>query len=397
MSESNGQNNESDRVRANKLGLPGAASLQFRAIMRMLPSVLGELEYRTNLSKAEPAILGIFEWCLLWYVEQCGTVPGTHRQRTNACASRIQFTVNGMSWAEPASRDLLLSVSLSIRAFGLGELPPTDLHPVKARLASASFNIGLGRDVVSLNAGEKDEFFLKSSDEKDGYRRLLDSPIWLEKKGPGILVERWKRFKRGREHDNSVWSFWREWYQGFLDGKPMDWELQRRVALIDDAIWEAGPEAVAREIERVRALFDLEQEVARLKEAMQATVVATHAPQIGDNGGPPLEEEAAKAIKTEMILVWGQIEDLEAEIAKPDPSPSRLKQIAKALADISVRIAKYCGAKVDLAITEGVKEVAKFGAKAGITYYTAATAAQNEGIQSVVKAIWAFVKTLPGG
>lgn len=48
-------------------------------------------------------------------------------------------------------------------------------------------------------------------------------------------------------------SFWRDWYQGFLDGKPLDWELQRRVALIDDAIWEAGPEAVANEIERIQA------------------------------------------------------------------------------------------------------------------------------------------------
>jgi len=50
-----------------------------------------------------------------------------------------------------------------------------------------------------------------------------------------------------------AFSFWRDWYQGFLDGKLLDWELQRRVALIDNAIWNAGPEAVAEEIERIRA------------------------------------------------------------------------------------------------------------------------------------------------
>lgn len=55
------------------------------------------------------------------------------------------------------------------------------------------------------------------------------------------------------------YSFWREWYQGFLDGKPLDWELQRRVALIDDAVWEAGPEAVAKEIEKIRAEFEKEK------------------------------------------------------------------------------------------------------------------------------------------
>ena len=64
-------------------------------------------------------------------------------------------------------------------------------------------------------------------------------------------------------HPALHWSFWREWYQGFLDGKPLDWEIQRRVALIHDEIWEQGPEAVAEEIERMpaRCFANLEQEI----------------------------------------------------------------------------------------------------------------------------------------
>ncbi|SCZ53280.1 hypothetical protein SAMN04488118_102115 [Epibacterium ulvae] len=54
-------------------------------------------------------------------------------------------------------------------------------------------------------------------------------------------------------------NFWMDWYQGFLDGKPLDWELQRRVALIPDPIWEEGPEAVAREIERIKTEWLAEQ------------------------------------------------------------------------------------------------------------------------------------------
>ncbi|MEP2717712.1 hypothetical protein [Pseudophaeobacter sp.] len=53
--------------------------------------------------------------------------------------------------------------------------------------------------------------------------------------------------------EEAKWSFWLDWYASFLDGKPLDWELQRRVALIEDAIWEAGPEAVAKEIARIQA------------------------------------------------------------------------------------------------------------------------------------------------
>lgn len=38
-----------------------------------------------------------------------------------------------------------------------------------------------------------------------------------------------------------------------MEGRAPDWELWREVALIDDAIWQAGPEAVAEAIEGVKA------------------------------------------------------------------------------------------------------------------------------------------------
>ncbi|MEC8196530.1 MAG: hypothetical protein VX228_09470, partial [Pseudomonadota bacterium] len=50
-------------------------------------------------------------------------------------------------------------------------------------------------------------------------------------------------------------SFWQIWYDGFLNGEPIDWELQRRVALIDSETWNAGPEAVAHEIKRIEAEY----------------------------------------------------------------------------------------------------------------------------------------------
>ncbi|WP_259974748.1 hypothetical protein [Leisingera aquaemixtae] len=67
------------------------------------------------------------------------------------------------------------------------------------------------------------------------------------------LVGFWKKIQTSKSGASTTFSFWREWYQGFLEGRPLDWELQRRVALIDDKIWDAGPEAVAPEIERIKA------------------------------------------------------------------------------------------------------------------------------------------------
>ncbi|UTS81248.1 hypothetical protein OL67_002326 [Phaeobacter piscinae] len=193
------------------------------------------------------------------------------------------------------------------------------------------------------------------------------------------------------------WSFWLDWYQGFLGGKPLDWELQRRVALINDDVWDAGPEAVAAEIERIRSLFELEQEIANLKEQLAIVQDTPATALIGDNGGPPLEDAPARAFQTDLALIWKQVEELEEEIAKPSPSPSQLGKIAKALWDISRRMAAYCGSIADGMIREGSKEMAKAGAKwtAGATAVT--VTAQTESVQSVATAIWAFVKTLPPG
>jgi len=65
--------------------------------------------------------------------------------------------------------------------------------------------------------------------------------------------------------NSDAWSFWRDWYQGFLDGEPLDWELQRRVALIPDADWEQGPGHIAGKIEEIRAEFEVEQAATTAK------------------------------------------------------------------------------------------------------------------------------------
>lgn len=49
------------------------------------------------------------------------------------------------------------------------------------------------------------------------------------------------------------WSFWSRWYERAMAGDPLPWELQREIALIPDAIWQQGPEAVALRIAEIEA------------------------------------------------------------------------------------------------------------------------------------------------
>ncbi len=92
------------------------------------------------------------------------------------------------------------------------------------------------------------------ADSEVEFDKLMATPLW------GIAGEpEWLSTDAPHAHrltaSGDQWRFWRDWYQGFLDGKPLDWELQRRVALIPDEDWEKGPEHIAELIEEIRNEF----------------------------------------------------------------------------------------------------------------------------------------------
>lgn len=64
-------------------------------------------------------------------------------------------------------------------------------------------------------------------------------------KNPNDIVERW-------QIRSKTWTFWIDWYEGLLEGRAPDWALWREVALIENKVWEAGPEAVAEAIEDIK-------------------------------------------------------------------------------------------------------------------------------------------------
>ena len=177
----------------------------------------------------------------------------------------------------------------------------------------------------------------------------------------------------------------------------MDWDLQLQVALIADEFWDAGPEAVAKETERIRVKFDLEQEVKFLKEQLISLKQVTTTSQIGDNGGPPLNDPDDVTFQTDLSQIWRRVEELENEIDNSTPSTDKLNALAASFQIFFVRAAKYLGAKADIIINKGCETIGATGTKALIAYFTVAAAAQNEAVHSLPKAILNFLKSLAGG
>lgn len=55
------------------------------------------------------------------------------------------------------------------------------------------------------------------------------------------------------------WAFWTRWWDGVLAGKPLNWDLQRDIALIPDEVWKAGPGPVAKAIAGIELRFELDR------------------------------------------------------------------------------------------------------------------------------------------
>lgn len=195
--------------------------------------------------------------------------------------------------------------------------------------------------------------------------------------------------------DDPIWRFWSTWYKGFLNGKPLDGQLLSEITWIDDAIWNAGPEAVATEIERIQARLALQDEIAELRDEVLKLRQNQATPATGHNQGPPIDDSEIH-LRDSFDLVWPILDALEEEAAQHSPDISRLKALALRLWEIAKTAATYCGAKLDIALDKAAETVGETGTKWAIRASVATYASTNEGVQSVAKLAWKFAKTLSG-
>lgn len=136
----------------------------------------------------------------------------------------------------------------------------------------------------SLNGGQQIDL------ETDGYSfqqsEIEATPYW----GFWFELEELSGF-------SGTWSFWKEWHASFFGAQPVDWILQLRVSQISEEIWQQGPEAVAAEIERIKAEM--------LSERLPMAETIELNPETGRFRAVPAPVENAQL----MSALLGQIED----------------------------------------------------------------------------------------
>jgi len=92
---------------------------------------------------------------------------------------------------------------------------------------------------------------------------LLSLPLWPKSvpfgpepfDGIPLFSIATDRMFRLANESHSPWRFWADWYQGLLDGKTVDWDLQRQIALIPSEDWDKGAEHIAAKIAEIQTKF----------------------------------------------------------------------------------------------------------------------------------------------
>lgn len=176
------------------------------------------------------------------------------------------------------------------------------------------------------------------------------------------------------------WEFWAEWYEGMLKGEPLDWELQRRVALIGNSIWNAGPEAVAEEIAEIQARWEVEKALSDIKGSLTVRTSARHG--IGGNNPPKSIED--ERLSDALTLIWETTDDLSTALEEESPAREWIEAILGKLKAGLVGLLKWCVGKANLA----VGTVIVVGSTKGTTAIVDAYIAKHpEKIEALIEAI----------
>jgi hypothetical protein len=194
---------------------------------------------------------------------------------------------------------------------------------------------------------------------------VFGTPLWPDGAVPEDLAAALDTLRAFWDADPETWGFWRRWYDGMLAGQPLPWDLQEQVALIPDDIWEAGPEAVAREIAKIEARFDsltAAREAEAYLRARDRDEVGAANPMIGHNR-PPLDE-ALPIAPPEIERLLAVVQSIQAHLEVPEPERETLEAQAEEVESARQTIGAWFADKLDMAASEFFKEIGKWSGRA---------------------------------
>ncbi len=245
-----------------------------RASVRVLPDVMGDFAPKADTDKGLRMRLAVFRANLVsaaramcpadqvQQAEQLQNAARAARQSINAAdaAADFAFAIAGQA----ADADVIVNLRSTVTFAATYSVVLAIVH-------SASFAVA-----------ETD-----AARARDDLPTVFDAALWPDESEVPELAQKWASFRDTYEQD-PVWGFWVKWYAAMWHGTPLDWALQTQIALIDDTIWEQGPEAVADKIREIEDTF-WEERLPQAEDLIQN-------PETGKFSAKPLPFDGQQAV-----------------------------------------------------------------------------------------------------
>lgn len=210
-----------------------------RASLRSLPAIMARIDQSSPIMDGTTSLRIAFRATLISSVASFCPPEKQAQLRSSAQSAALYGASQGTS----AHLDALNSAHFAVLTISESAVTSA-ISAVRSSARATSFALS-SIDSALL----RDLEFGKSNPSPESF---FAQELWPKNSGIAPMDDQWHAFSNRPDPDN-IWEFWCDWYQGMLVGTPMDWDLQMQVALIEDAIWEAGPIAVTAEIEAIKA------------------------------------------------------------------------------------------------------------------------------------------------
>lgn len=172
---------------------------------------------------------------------------------------------------------------------------------------------------------------------------------------------------------NEEWSFWQRWFQGFLDGAPLDWDLQRDIALLPNELWRLGPRAIAEAIAEREARHGARHAAGALHDAARdpksqiETRPSGAAGNFGHNRSPePLDDDALP--RDDLALLARVASTVATQSYETEPDVAALEGAEAAGREIETRLKTWLAKKADVAADAAIKTLATAATGTAIGY-----------------------------
>lgn len=189
---------------------------------------------------------------------------------------------------------------------------------------------------------------------KDGLNvdEAFNVPLWDASTQSVAIEFEWETMATLLGDSLTDWSFWIDWYQRILDGRPQNWEMLEEIALIDPEEWDKGAEHVNTLITGIQARYTVKERAEAAQKVLAEYPVASA--QMGHNN-PPEDIEDDPFTAEDAAFVQKMLDDISEESESSEPDVSRLRVAADGLKTVTRKIAVWLAGKLDMSVDVIIK------------------------------------------